>query len=725
MLEERFARSGQEALIAAFQAARRLSHSCIGTEHLLLGLSSGGGRVHDALVSVGANAEALEQKLTERLGVGVPSEAFPMLSGEGAAVIESAALLASAAGEPISGEHLLLALLQTPACGGMVLLRECGCDQEALRRRLTAPPAPPRMEPRRRSDLKLTLQYGVDMTARATAGAYDPVVGRETETARTIQILCRRQKCNPVLLGAAGVGKTAIAEELSRKLASGDVPAGLRNKRLVALDMAGMVAGTKYRGEFEERVRAVLREVELAGDVILFLDEMHTITGAGAAEGAIDAANILKPGLSRGELQVLGATTTEEYKKYIRRDAALARRFQTVDVREPSPAQCENILRALRPRYEAHHGVRVTDGALQAAVSLADKYLPDRYFPDKAVDLLDEAAALAALQRRKTADSGLVRQALRQVSGRIVDEEERLRRLPELEARLSARVVGQPEAVTMVCGAIRRALAFGGRDRPLASLLFCGPSGVGKTSLALALSEELYGSRAVIRLDMSEFMEKHTVSRLIGSPPGYVGYGEGGQLTERIRSEPESVVLLDEVEKAHPDVLNLLLQILEEGALTDGEGQRASFRRALVVMTSNLGTESFGKRSAGFGNSTVAASGRVLEAVRASLRPELLGRLDAVAVFQPLGEEALLQIAVNELRELADRTARAGLRLCWSREVEQAVCGKSGSAEGARAVRKRVREQVEEPLASLFLGSGLVCARAVLRDGRVAVEADE
>lgn len=724
MLEERFTRSGQEALIAAFQAARRLSHSCIGTEHLLLGLADGGGRVRDALASVGASPEMLEQKLTKRFGVGVPADAFPTLSSEGAAVIESAALLAAASGEPISGEHILLALLQTPACGGMTLLKECGCDQDALRRRLTASPAP-RQEPRRRSELKLTLQYGIDMTARALAEAYDPVVGREFEAERTIQILSRRQKCNPVLLGPAGVGKTAIAEELARRLAAGDVPSGLRNKRLVSLDMAGMVAGTKYRGEFEERVRAVLREVEQAGDVVLFLDELHTITGAGAAEGAIDAANILKPALSRGQLQVLGATTTEEYKKYVRKDAALARRFQTVEVREPTLPQCESILRALRPRYEAHHGVRVTDAALQAAVALADKYLPERYFPDKAVDLLDEAAALASMQRRKTADSHMVQQALCQISGRPCNEEDRLKHLPELKDRLSARVTGQPEAVAAVCGAIQRAVAFGGRDRPLASMLFCGPSGVGKTSLALALAEELYGSNSVIRLDMSEFMEKHTVSRLIGSPPGYVGYGEGGQLTERIRSRPESVVLLDEVEKAHPDVLNLLLQILEEGALTDGEGSRASFRRALVVMTSNLGTENLGKRSAGFGTCNNDSSKRVLEAVRAGLRPELLGRLDAVAVFRPLGEDALAYVAKREMTELAERAARSGMRLCWPAEAERALCGKPDPAVGARIIRKRVRELVEEPLAALYLGSGVLCARVVVRDGTVAVEKDE
>ena len=724
MLEERFARSGQETLISAFQAARRLSHSCIGTEHIVLGLLSGGGRAGEALMGEGVTAEGLEKALRARMGVGAPGERTPALSGESAAVIENAALLAAAAHMAIGGEHLLLAILQAPACGGMALLRTCGCDGEGLRRQLSTRPAMPQTAARRKSDLKLTLQFGVDMTARAAAGQYDPVVGRDPETARAMQVLSRRQKSNPVLLGPAGVGKTAIAECLAQRMARGETPAALRDKRLISLDMTTMVAGTKYRGEFEERARAVLREVEQAGDVVLFIDELHTITGAGAAEGAIDAANILKPALSRGRLQVLGATTGEEYKRHIRKDGALARRFQPVEVREPTPAQCAVILRALRPRYESHHGVRVTDGALRAAVDLADRFMSDRCFPDKAVDLLDEAAALAAMQRRKTAGEEQVREALRQTAGRACDDEERLRRLPELERRLSERVAGQPEAVSVVCGAVRRSLAFGGRDRPLSALLFCGPSGVGKTSLALALAAELFGEGAVLRLDMSEFMEKHSVARLIGSPPGYVGYGEGGQLTEGVRARPESLVLLDEVEKAHPDVLNLLLQILEEGALTDGEGKRASFRRAAVVMTSNLGNEQFGRRSAGFQRSDGGAPARVLEAVRAALRPELLGRLDAVAVFRPLDGAALRHIAARELVELSARTGAAGLRLSWSAETEEALCARLDPAAGARALRQRVRRELEEPLAALFLQQHPAAARVAVEDGRLTVAAE-
>ena len=722
MLEERFARSGQETLIAAFQTARRLSHSYIGSEHVVLGLLGCGGQAQEALTREGLTAERAERALRERVGAADSCPRGPTLSGEAAAVIERAALLAAAAGEPVGGEHLLLAVLQQPDCGGAALLRACGCDFEALHRRLTAPRAPFRAEPRRRAELKLTLQFGVDMTARAAAGEYDPVVGRERETARVMQILSRRQKGNPVLLGPAGVGKTAVAEALAQRLVCGETPDALRERRLVSLDLASMVAGTKYRGEFEERARAVLREVEQAGDVVLFIDELHTVMGAGAAEGAIDAANILKPALARGRLQVLGATTAEEYKRSVRRDGALARRFQPVEVREPDGEQCLAALRALRPRYERHHGVRILDSALETAVALSDRYLPDCCFPDKAVDLLDESAALGVMERRKSCDGALVRRALEDMLGRGCDEGARAARLEGLEERLRSEVAGQPEAVAAVCGAVRRAFAFGGRDRPLTSLLFCGPSGVGKTSLALALARELYGGRAVIRLDMSEFMEKHSVARLIGSPPGYIGYGEGGQLTERVRAEPESLVLLDEIEKAHPDVLNLLLQILEEGALCDGEGKRASFRRAAVVMTSNLGNEQFGRRSAGFGAAAADAPARVMEAVRARLRPELLGRLDAVAVFRPLESETLRLIAGRELAALRDRAAAAGLRLSWDTETAAALYARLDPAAGARAVRQRVRSEVEEPLAALLLREHPDAARAAVRDGKLVVE---
>ena len=709
MTEARFSQDGQNALLRAYQAARRACHGCIQPEHLLLGAlgeESGPGRLLEAWNDL---PERAEESVVRRMGKGSGRGMPVRLAVSCAAVIEQAARLA--AGGEITARHLLLALLESSESGCMTVLQDCGCDADALRRRLQARPSAPKNSSRR-SELKLTLQFGEDMTAKAAAGGYDPVACREREIRRVMQILSRRQKSNPVLLGAAGVGKTAIAEGLAQRIAAGDAPLCLQGKRVVAVDMAAMVAGTKYRGEFEERVRAVLNEISAAGSVILFIDELHTVCGAGAAEGAIDAGNLLKPALARGTLQVVGATTGAEYQKYICRDSALARRFQPVEIPETTPEETEIILRALRPRYEAHHGVLISEEALASVLRLSAFCMPGRCNPDRSVDLMDEAAAGAAMAHDRRAEPRHVEQVARLLRGESWESvRDRERRLLHLEQTLKKQILGQNEAVEQVARAMTRRAAFPGENRPRGSFLFCGPTGVGKTSLAGALAETLYpGKGSLIRLDMSEYMEKHAVSRLIGSPPGYVGYGEGGQLTEKVRHQPCSVVLLDEIEKAHPDVLNLLLQMLEEGCLTDGTGQRISFRDTVVILTSNLGTEMQGTKAVpGF----LSQSGeqeneaRILKTVRQTLRPELLGRLDGIAVFHPLGKENVHLLLRRELERLQKTCTQHGIRFSWTERAEALLldaCLEGGF--GARNIRRTVENQVDDPLAAAVLSGG-------------------
>ncbi len=708
MTGNNFTPCAQKILLSAFSAAKHLSHSFIGSEHILLAIAGEPtANACRALLAEGINEERLVREICARHGYGAPMRNTPSLSEEGAAIIESAAQMARrGAGGPIGDEHLLLAIIAAEACGGRQLLVNCGAMPIRLRGRL-AERAPQNKsdQAKQNKNLKLTMQFSIDMTAQAEAGTYDPVIGRDKEVERVIQILARRQKSNPVLVGPAGVGKTAIAECVAQRIVSGDVPGYLRNKRLLSIDISAIVAGTKYRGEFEERLRSIVNEIKTAGDIILFIDELHTIAGAGAAEGAVDASNILKPALSRGQLQVMGATTGGEYKKYIRRDSALARRFQPVDVCEPSENETESILKALKVRYENHHGVRLPDETIKSAVMLSSKYIKDRHFPDKAIDLLDEAAAHAVMRFSTCATEHDVRRVLCQMNGvDISDKAENS--LLELEQRLGKKIIGQEQAISAVARAVRRSKAFGAAERP-SGFLFCGPTGVGKTSLARALAHEIYGSeRELIRFDMSEYMEKHSVSKLIGSPPGYVGYGEGGQLTEKIRRRPSSVVLLDEVEKAHPEVLGILLQMLEDGSLTDGEGEQVSFRSAIIVMTSNVGA--VGGRSAGFGKSgEQIRRDQVLKAVNATFPPELIGRMDELAVFEPLSESQLVKIAQLELDALIRRTERAGLELTLCPSVAQLICKKAGNAHlGARPIRQAVVRMVEDKLAELWFKGG-------------------
>ena len=573
---------------------------------------------------------------------------------------------------------------------------------------------------------KLLDQFSQDLVEKSLE--LDAVVGREEEIRALIQVLCRKNKNNPVLIGEPGVGKTAIAEGLAQRMAVGLVPPLLQGKRLLSLQMSALVAGTKYRGEFEERVREILAEVQRAGNVLLFIDELHTVMGAGGAEGAVDAANILKPALGRGELQIIGATTLEEYRRHIEKDAALERRFRPIYVSEPTTEQALRILEGLRPGLERHHRVRIHPDALRAAIDYACQYLPDRRLPDKAIDLLDEAASRVSLTRSagspegkhrpersrlrpgKTADERCVRRedvacTAAERSGvpstfLTRDERDRLR---DLERQLSARVLGQPEAVAAAARAVRMSRS-GIREtaRPAAALLFAGPTGVGKTELCRTLAELVFGTRdAFQRLDMSEYMEKFSVSRLIGAPPGYVGYDEGGTLTEKLRRRPYCLLLLDEADKAHPDVLNLLLQILEEGELTDAMGRRASFRHALIVLTCNLRADLEGE-GLGFAPQTQAA--RVQSAVKAQFSPELLGRLDAVIPFQPLTWQALEQIAKNLLDDTLTRALRAGFRLRVDPTCIPFLAGAGEAARsGARGIRSAIRAQVEAPCAQLLL----------------------
>ena len=624
-------------------------------------------------------------------------------------------------------------------------------------------------------ETKLTDRYSRDLTRMAAMGALDPLIGRDEEVGRVVQILSRRTKNNPALVGEPGVGKTAVAEGLAMRMASGQVPPVLRGKRLLSLDLVSMVAGTKYRGEFEDRVNQILAEVHRAGNVILFLDELHNIVGAGSAEGAIDAANILKPALGRGEIQVVGATTLEEYRKYIEKDSALERRFQPVRVGEPTPEQTLEILKGIRPRYEAHHGIVITDRALQAAVELSRRYLPDRFLPDKAIDLMDEGAAKLRMQgevphslrglmgrieqaarerRAAAAEQNYERAAMlrdaewdfrgeleRKLARKQLAPHQQLepehiasvvaqwtgipvetvtkgeaRRLLELEEELRARVVGQDQAVAAVSAAIRRSrVGLKEPNRPVGVFLFLGPTGVGKTELCRALAAALFGSEeAIVRFDMSEYMEKHSVSRLVGAPPGYVGHEEGGQLTERVRRRPWSVVLFDELEKAHSDLHNILLQVMEDGVLTDGLGRKTDFRNTVVVMTSNVGARHMVSHTPpmGFAGGDLDAyrTRAVMEELRRQFPPEFLNRLDEVVLFHRLDQPHLERIAGRLLGGLEGRLAALGVGLKADEKAVSLLASPMEERErdqGARPIRRSVRRRVEEPAAQMLLSRDL------------------
>ncbi len=738
---EKFTRRGEDAIEKARLAAGDLGHSFVGTEHLLLGIlregDSLGGRL---LRRRGLREEALTEELRRSLGSGLPGLPCQGLSIRARLAVEGAAREAAAMGQCIIGtEHLLLGILRQADCGGTRALKALGQEPDVLMTDIMALFG--RGEDRSRStqtgtahsvlhraETRTLDQYSRDLTELAAAGKLDPVVGRSTEIRRAVQILSRRSKNNPVLVGEPGVGKTAVAEGLALEICRGTACGALKNKRLVSLDLPALLAGTKYRGDFEERVKSVLRDVKRAGDVILFVDELHTIIGAGSAEGAIDAANILKPALGRGEVQIVGATTPEEYRRHIEKDPALERRFQPVRVAEPDRAGTLAMLDSLRPALERHHRVRITDGALSAAHDLSVRYLSERRLPDKAIDLLDEAAASVHLDGgHQAVDSQAVARVLSlwteiPAEGLNADESARLQ---NLEEELHRRIVGQEEAVTAVARAIRRGRT-GLRDarRPLGCFLFLGPSGVGKTELCRALAGTVYGDeKALIRLDMSEYMEKHAVSRLIGSPPGYVGYGEGGQLTEPVRRKPWSVVLFDEIEKAHEDVWSILLQVMDDGHLTDSAGRKVDFRNTMIVMTSNLGAKTICERRpalgfSGSGNAGENVRAQVMEELRRTFRPEFLNRVDETLLFRPLEQEDMLHIAGLLCGQLAERFRALGVTLEVTNEALGLIAGQGCSEKnGARELRRLLQRRIEDPAAELLL------AGTLRPGGRLLVEA--
>ena len=797
-----FTKGAQRVLVIAQEEARRMGHNYVGTEHILLGTVKEESSVSSLLEKLGVTYERVCDEIEELVGMGdfKFSEAFGYTPRTKRVLEMSREEAAKLQQNYVGVEHILLALLLEREGVANRILRDIGVDTQQLYQRMMAAttealkrrgqqPGDTSQEgsssgsanPSAGQESAPTLmQYGRDLTAAARAGELDPVIGRSEEIERIIQILSRRTKNNPVLIGEPGVGKSAVAEGLAQKIAEGNVPELLRGKRIVSLDLAGMLAGAKYRGEFEERMKNVMDELKRDRSIILFIDELHTLIGAGAAEGAIDAANILKPALARGEIQCIGATTIDEYRKHIEKDAALERRFQPVQVGEPSKEEAVAILKGLRDRYEAHHKVRITDEAIEAAVQLSDRYITDRYLPDKAIDLIDEAASRVRIrsyttppdmkeleakiqQLNKEKEEAIAHQNFERAA-QIRDEERAIRadmeaqrkawedrrstaqrqvgaeevaqivaswthipvtqltqdesdRLLHLEETLHQRVVGQDEAVSAVSRAIRRARA-GLKDvhRPIGSFLFLGPTGVGKTELCKALAEAMFGDEsALVRIDMSEYMEKFSVSRMIGSPPGYVGHDEGGQLTEAVRRKPYSVVLFDEIEKAHPDVFNILLQVLEDGRLTDSTGRTVDFRNTICVMTSNVGAADVEKNSRALGFSSTGKgemSARsyermkesMLEELKRTFRPEFLNRVDELIVFHPLDEENILRIAGLMVGSVAQRLKERGIALSWDDNVLQYLA-KEGfdPTYGARPLRRAIQRMVEDDLSEEIL----------------------
>lgn len=782
---DKFSEHARRVLTLAQEEAQRFNHSYIGTEHILLGLvREEEGIAAKVLTGMGVSLPRVRQAVEYIIGAGErQSTGASGLTSRAKKIIELAIDEARQMGHRYIGtEHLLLGILREAEGVAAKVLQNLDVNQERVRAEIARvlSSSSPKAKQGRPSRTPTLDQVSRDLTMAAREGKLDPVIGRDKEIERVVQILSRRTKNNPALIGEPGVGKTAIVEGLAHRIIAGDVPATLEEKRIVALDMASVIAGTKYRGEFEERLKKILDEIKNAGGCILFIDEFHTLVGAGAAEGAVDAANILKPPLARGELQCIGATTLDDYRKYVERDAALERRFQPVLVEEPSTDDALEILRGIKSRYEDHHQLEITDEALKAAVTMASRYIPDRYLPDKAIDIIDEAASRvrirygtrpssikklkqveesyrkdkeAALANQQYDDAAELRQQELQIGEQIRAEEEEwlskvgeknasvseedvaevvsmwtsiplvqlandeTQRLLKMEGALHERIIGQEEAITTISKAVRRARA-GIKDprRPIGNFLFLGPTGVGKTELAKALAEFMFGNEdSLIRIDMSEFMEKFAVSRLVGAPPGYVGFEEGGQLTEAVRRKSYACILLDEIEKAHPDVFNILLQIFDDGHLTDAKGRRVDFRNSVIIMTSNIGAELIRKGSQiGFSSHSDEAKTqqqnyesmkeKLLGEVKKSFKPEFFNRLDGVIVFHPLNQEQILQIVDLVINNVSKQLAEKEIGIEISREAKDFL-GRKGYDEvyGARPLKRVIQDLVEDPISEGLL----------------------
>ncbi len=807
----RFTENAQGALNAAPNLASKLGHNYIGSEHILLGILYKGNSIASRILeSKSVNFKNFQDAVIKASGVGDSDSVTEFqLTPRTKHIIEVSGEIARSLGQAFIGtEHLLLSILSQTDSVAVKLLESLGAEPSKMYEEITEGLGAKQNgqdsqsaytshsgKGEKQGDSVLE-KYGSDLTAKAKEGKIDPVIGRDEEMQRVVQILSRRTKNNPCLIGEPGVGKTAVVEGLAIKIASGNVPESIKGKKVVTLDISGMLAGAKYRGEFEERIKQVMDTVKKNPDTILFIDEIHTIIGAGAAEGAIDAANILKPALSRGEIQVIGATTLDEYRKYIEKDAALERRFQSVMVGEPSREDAVLILKGLREKYEEHHKITITDEAIEAAVNLSARYISDRYLPDKAIDLVDEAASkkriseitlpvdfneleeeikkiaiekekavqeqefekaaelrnkekelmLQLEEKKKSWTEGKTGQNRPSIGAEEIAEivtswthipvkkleSEESERLLKLDEILKKRVIGQDEAISVVSRAIRRGRT-GLKDpkRPQGSFIFCGQTGVGKTELSKALAQAIFGDEnAIIRIDMSEYMEKHSVSKLIGSPPGYVGFEESGQLTEKIRRNPYSVVLFDEIEKAHPDVFNLLLQVLEDGILTDSHGRTVDFKNTCIIMTSNLGSGSLAEpKSLGFVNDDrqeaeqIKTEKAVMEALKGHFRPEFLNRVDEIVVFRRLTDESIKQIAHLLLSQINERIKNLGVNLTFNDEVVEHLA-KAGfdPVYGARPLRRAMQRQIEDSL-SLELLEGNIAkgdnVQAVLEDGKV------
>ena len=720
-----FSQRANSAINSAMADASVLGHSFVGTEHLLCGiLRETDISEYKSFEDCGIGYEKIMGLLLENIGRGTRSNLSPAdFSPLCRKILENSLASAKRSGSLADIGTILSEILREEDCSAVKYMKELGCDINSLFREVNSAPLSAENLPRERQKIKTPGldKYSRDLTRLAKENAFDPVIGREKEITRVIQILSRRTKNNPCLIGDAGVGKTAIAEGIAQRMAKGEVPENLKNRRLCSLDLSLMIAGTKYRGDFEERIKTVIDEVIRSGNIILFIDEVHTIVGAGAAEGAIDASNILKPQLARGELQLIGATTTEEYRKFIRKESALDRRFQSVDVEEPDANTAVRILEGLKDRYEKFHKITITESAIKAAVRLSVRYLPEKRLPDKAIDLIDEACSRKTIRNissRENFSHAVFAEDIAEVLslatgisvGRITEDESK--RLLNLEEELHKRVAGQEKAVSVVAKAIRRNRA-GLRDpkRPIGIFLFTGPAGVGKTELSKALAEELFSDeKALIRFDMSEYSDKASVTKLIGSPPGYIGYDDGGKLTEAVRRRPYSVLLFDEIEKADPSVYNLFLQLMDDGKLTDSHGVNVDFTNCVMIMTSNIGAEYIGKgRSLGF--SFLDEAGKndfngkaVFGEMKKVFRPEFINRIDETVVFERLDESAAKKIAKKYYGKLEKRLCEAGISADFSESaINNAVKNGFSPEKGARPLQRYIREAAEDPISEMLL----------------------